>query len=271
MLSRGSRPVPAANWRLYRAAPVASTTTSGTALAPMSSTHHGPVLRPLVATSRAAPPSSVSQVHGALMAVVSRSGHSFCLSCGNNYAHPRGVKRHAVLIHLLRFDVRNNTLIGFTSAQDLEKAQESCHKAQWLGHRRRADMKHSSFAPSQGGTTACRDRIGDQPIQGARSVGNNTVVMQGSRTSVPAACSPVVSRSFFVSSSCRLEVLLPDFDDISDAEGPTVDAAYFLRSMPLPLSVSRVVVSEGDILPSPPVSSKLGIILRCHQLMILGM
>ena len=80
--------------------------------------------------------------------------------------------------------------------------------------------------------------------------------MQGSCTAVPvvartAASPPVVSRSFSASGSCRREVRLPDFEDVSDAEGLTVDTPYFLRSMPSPLSISRVQASEGGTLPSP--------------------
>jgi len=74
------------------------------------------------------------------------------------------------------------------------------------------------------------------------------VGLQGSRTSVPAvartvAGPPTVSRDSKTGYFCRREIRLPDFDDDSDIEGSTVDAPYFLRSMPLPLNVLRVSMS----------------------------
>ena len=58
------------------------------------------------------------------------SDRSYCPSRGSNYAHPTGVMWHVVLIHSLRYDVRNDTLIGFTLAKDLEQVQERCRKEQ---------------------------------------------------------------------------------------------------------------------------------------------
>ena len=57
--------------------------------------------------------------------------------------------------------------------------------------------------PPQGRATVAvgSGRIGDRPIQGARSISNDPFVMQGSHTSVPAVAMtrvdpPTVSRSF---------------------------------------------------------------------------
>jgi len=49
--------------------------------------------------------------------------------------------------------------------------------------------------------------------------------------------------------------------DISDADGPVADAPYFLRDVPPPMDVTRVSVSGGGILPSPPAAAGSRVVL----------
>jgi len=54
---------------------------------------------------------------------------SYCPACNRSYAEYRGVKRHAVLHHNLKYDKREGTLVAFDSKEELNQAITTAKRA----------------------------------------------------------------------------------------------------------------------------------------------
>jgi len=71
-----------------------------------------------------------------------------CPKCGSKYATARGLKKHAVMHHGLRYDPCGHKLVPFRTEEDLERALESCRCGQ-VRNERRKEKKRAAAAASE--------------------------------------------------------------------------------------------------------------------------
>ena len=91
-----------------------------------------------------------------------------CPECGSKYATARGLKKHAVMHHGLRYDPCGHELVPFGTEEDLERAVESCRRGQVHSERRkerkRAAAAAASVSVSQGDESSEIKEASDESV-----------------------------------------------------------------------------------------------------------
>jgi len=98
---------------------------------------------------------------------------TYCPACNRDYAEYRGVKRHAVLHHNLRYDQRTRTLVAFDSKEDLNQAIATAKRAQQPGQKRRSDECFRAPPPLRGRVMRRARFRGPMSTRGVRFVNDN--------------------------------------------------------------------------------------------------
>ena len=179
-----------------------------------------------------------SQLRGASAVMESKSDRICCPACSKDYSCFRGVKRHAIKKHEMRYDNRTRSLVAFETRDALQRAKGVCKQQQRSAHKRRKEKGHVSSGPSHS-QTSFGSQVGTRPNSGGQMPGRE-------------ACAAVSVDNRTSEQSVRT----PFFEDISDVEGSNDDAPYFMRNELSPMDVTRVTVSERDTLPSTPVFAR---------------
>jgi len=207
--------------------------------------------------------SVVTTAMPSLSVIVDTSGGSpdsrlSCPKCGSKYATARGLKKHTVMHHGLRYDPRGHELVPFGTEEDLERAVESCNRGQVRSERRKEKKRAAAAAASESVSQ------GDEPSEIKEASGEPEAVVT-TEASIPEFSGAAEVKAATGGSPESLTPRPPsrplnyELEDISDAENEPVDpfAVSFLehhmlgRAPPLHARTVANLAVRGRVTPLP--------------------
>jgi len=181
-----------------------------------------------------------------------------CPECGSKYATARGIKKHTVMHHGLRYDPRGHELVPFGTEEDLERAVESCRRGQVRSERckerKRAAAAAASVSVSQGDEPSVIKEASGEPVAVVTTEADVPKFSGAAEVETATGGSPASPPPTPPARPLNYEL-----EDISDAKGEPVDpyAVSFLdrhmlgRAPPLRARTVANLAVRGRVTPLP--------------------